>query len=43
VGVSHKEKNKKDSVLSILFFMCESILGCTWGLGLQRVLLTQTL
>ena len=29
MGVPHKKKNKKDSVLSVLFFMCESTLRCT--------------
>jgi hypothetical protein len=43
MGVPHKKKNKKSSVLSVLFFVCESALGCTWGLGLERVLLSQTL
>jgi hypothetical protein len=38
-----RRRIKRDSVLSVLFFMCESALGCTWGLGLERVLLSQTL
>ena len=38
-----RRRIKKDNVLSVLFFMCESALGCTWGLGLERVLLSQTL
>ena len=29
IGVPHKEKNKRNSVLGVLFFMCESVLGCT--------------
>ena len=39
----HIRRIKRDSVFSVLFFMCESALGCTWGLGLERVLLSQTL
>ena len=35
-----RKRIKGDSVLSVLFFMCESALGCTWGLGLERVLLS---
>jgi hypothetical protein len=38
-----RRRIKRDSVLSVLFFMCESALGCTWVLGLERVLLSQTL
>ena len=39
----HIRRIKRDSVLNVLFFMYESALGCTWGLGLERVLLSQTL
>ena len=35
-----RKRIKGDSVLSVLFFMCESALGCTWGLGLERVFLS---
>ena len=28
MGVPHKEKNKRNSVLGVLFFMCESVLVC---------------
>ena len=38
-----RRRIKRDSVLSVLFFMCESALGCTWVLGLERVFLSQTL
>ena len=38
-----RKRIKRDSVLSVLFFMCDSALGGTWGLGLERVLLSQTL
>ena len=38
-----RRRIKRDSVLNVLFFMCESALGCTWDLGLERVLLSQTL
>ena len=38
-----RRRIKRDRVLSVLFFMCKSALGCTWGLGLERVLLSQIL